>query len=205
MPESFGLYLVLTNPVTGYERCTEAAVDQDVRFVQLRMKNSPRDQVLSMARRLRAITRSSNTKFIVNDDVTIAAEVDADGVHLGQEDLDLAAARQCWKTKAKIFGLSTHNVVQEKQARRLEPDYIGVGPVFVTPTKKVPDPVLGPALASEIIRKSPLTTVAIGGIDASNLPDLLARGISNFAVVRAVCSSTQPRDSIRQLMDLWRG
>lgn len=204
MPESFGLYLVLTEPRVGYERCTEAAVEQHVRYVQLRMKNRPREDVVAMAHRLRAITRGSATRFIVNDDVTIASEVDADGVHLGQQDLSLAHARMLWPNEGKIFGLSTHDALQEREARSIRSDYVGVGPIFATPTKEQPDPVLGPERASEIVRASPLTTVAIGGIDANNLPGLLAQGISNFAVVRAVCAAPDPSEAIRALMALWR-
>jgi thiamine-phosphate pyrophosphorylase len=204
MPESFGLYLVLTEPRVGYERCTEAAVEQHVRYVQLRMKKRPREDVVAMAHRLRAITRGSVTRFIVNDDVTIASEVDADGVHLGQQDTSLAHARTLWPNEGKIFGLSTHDALQEREARSMRPDYVGVGPVFATPTKEAPDPVLGPERASEIVRASPLTTVAIGGIDSNNLPGLVSRGISNFAVVRAVCDSSDPSSAIRALMDTWR-
>lgn len=199
VPETFGLYLVLTTPRAGYEACTRAAVDEGVRYVQLRMKNEPRERVVAVARRLRDITRGTATRFIVNDDVSIAAEVDADGVHVGQEDMLLGEARERWPVPGKVFGLSTHDEVQERKARELRPDYIGVGPVFATPTKDKPDPVLGPDRAAAIVRASPLTTVAIGGIDAGNLGSLLRAGIVNFAVVRAVCSAEDPRAAIRAL------
>ena len=104
----------------------------------------------------------------------------------------------------KLIGLSTHNEQQELAARACAPSYIGVGPVFPTPTKKIPDPVLGPERASRIVQASPLTTVAIGGIDAGNLGDLLQRGIINFAVVRAVNLAERPREAIATLMSLWR-
>lgn len=200
MIESFGLYLVLTSPVAGYERCTEAAVDLGIRCVQLRMKDTPRSEVVRVARRLRAITLGSKTRFIVNDDVTIAAEVDADGVHLGQSDLSLPEARVRWPVAGKIFGLSTHDEGQEAAARAWKPDYIGVGPVYATPTKDPPDPVLGPERAAAIARGSPLTTVAIGGIDATNLPRLRDLGIVCFAVVRAVCAAGDPHGAIRTLI-----
>jgi len=87
MDDAFGLYLVMTDPVAGYETCAAAAVRCGVRYLQLRMKGTLRDAVLETARRVRAITLGSDTLFIVNDDVTIAREVDADGVHLGQGDL----------------------------------------------------------------------------------------------------------------------
>ena len=118
-------------------------------------------------------TRGTATRLIINDDVDLARELDADGVHLGQDDLSLAAARLRWPAPEKNFGLSTHNSAQAAAAVALAPDYIGVGPVFATPTKVIPDPVVGLEAMGAIVRSSPLTTVAIGGIDASNLPAII--------------------------------
>lgn len=199
MPEAFGLYLVLTDPVTGHDRCAEAAVVCGVQYLQLRMKNAPREDVRATGARLRAITRGTPTRFIVNDDVALASVLDADGVHLGQDDLPLAAARQQWPVPGKRFGLSTHTAAQAAAAVTLAPDYIGVGPVFATPTKAVPDPALGLAAMGAIVRASPLTTVAIGGIDAGNLPEVVATGAANFAVVRAVNGAADPEAAIRAL------
>lgn len=204
MPEAFGLYLILTDPVAGYERCTEAAVAEGVRYLQLRMKERPRIQVVDTATTMRSITTGSHTLLIVNDDVHAAMEADADGVHLGQGDLSLQEARRIWGSPGRHYGLSTHDESQEAAARALAPDYIGVGPVFATPTKKVPDPVLGVDRAARIVRASPLTTVAIGGIDAERLPGLLQAGVTNFAVVRAVNLASDPREAIRSLMRVWR-
>ncbi|MBI9077007.1 MAG: thiamine phosphate synthase [Desulfatibacillum sp.] len=204
MDDAYGLYLVLTNPLMGYEACTRAAVRQGVRFVQLRMKNTPEDQILKKAKALREITRGSNTLFIVNDHVHIAREVDADGVHLGQDDMSLDVARSLWPDSGKIFGLSTHGVDQELSARSLKPDYIGVGPVFSTPTKEKPDPTMGLETVGRIITSSPLSCVAIGGIDQENLPRVLAHGAKNFAVVRAVNQAADPEEAIRGLMEIWR-
>jgi len=204
MPEAFGLYLVLTDPVAGYDRCAEAAVTCGVRYLQLRMKRRPRADVLRLAQRVRAITRGTRTRFIVNDDVALAQEAGADGVHLGQGDLPIEEARARWPEPGRRFGLSTHNEDQERAARALAPDYIGVGPVFATPTKEVPDPTLGLERMGAIIRGSPLTAVAIGGIHADNLPDVLAHGAVNFAVVRAVNQAPDPAAAIRELDTIWR-
>lgn len=201
--EPFGLYLVLTDPVAGYQRCTEAAVAEGVRFVQLRMKNQQRDIVLETARELREITRNSQTLFIVNDSVDIAREMDADGVHLGQTDEPLNQARARWNSPGKIFGWSTHNEDQVAEAMRLQPDYIGFGPVFSTPTKNPPDPVVGCERLARVVAKSPIPVVAIGGIDTQNLPMVLKTGARNFAVVRAVCARPDPRNAIRDLMRIW--
>lgn len=203
MPETFGLYLILTDPVSGYDACAEAAVAEGVRYLQLRMKDCPRHEVVPVARRIRRITQGTSTRFIVNDDISIAMEVDADGVHLGQKDMGLDEARKVWTPEGKLFGLSTHDEQQEMAARSLHPDLIGVGPVFPTPTKKIADPVLGVERATRIIRSSPLTTVAIGGIDETCLAALLDAGAANFAVVRAVNRSDQPRQAIARLVRIW--
>ena len=204
MPDIFGLYLVLTDPVAGYEACAEAAVEEGVRYLQLRMKKRSPGEVLEMARRLRSITAGSGTRFIVNDDVDIAAEAGADGVHLGQDDTTIAEARQRWPHPGKIFGLSTHNEEQELRAREVAPDYIGVGPVFATPAKEKPDPPLGPERAGRIIRNSPLTTVAIGGINTGNLAEVLRQGAVNYCAVRPVTQHPDPRAAIRRLCEIWQ-
>jgi len=199
MKEHFGLYLILTDPVAGYETCAKAAVDCGVRYLQLRMKDAPREAVLETAYSLRKITRGTQTRFIVNDDLAVAMEVDADGLHLGQNDQPLAEARKAWDTPGKIFGLSTHSAEQAKQALECSPDYIGVGPVFPTPTKTHADPALGPEEVGRIMKNSPLTAVAIGGINPDNLPNLLKAGIKNFCVVRAVNDAADPVAAIRNL------
>jgi thiamine-phosphate pyrophosphorylase len=204
VPERFGLYLVLTDPVAGYEECAAAAVEAGVRYVQLRMKREGDAEVLAVARRLRALTAGTGTRLIVNDRVDAAREADADGVHLGQDDMPLAEARRLWPVAGKVFGLSTHSAEQGARARELGPDYVGIGPVFATTTKDRPDPVLGPALAGRIARESPLTTVVIGGIDAGNLAGVLRQGAVNFAVVGAVCARHDPLEAIRELQAVWR-
>lgn len=199
--EDFGFYLVMTNPVVGYERCCEAAVRTGVRMVQLRMKDAPRAEIVAVARQLRQITRGTDTNFIVNDDPSIAAEVEADGVHVGQDDMSVEDVRRRYPG-LKIVGLSTHNPAQALASRAVKPDYIGVGPVFATPTKKIPDPTLGVATAAQMIASVPYPAVAIGGLDFDTLPQVLAAGARNFAVVRAVCGSPDPESAIRRIQQL---
>ena len=196
--EDFGLYLVMTNPVVGYERCCEAAVKAGVRMVQLRMKDAPRAELLAMAKALVAITRGSDTKLIVDDDASVAAEAGADGVHVGQDDMPADVVRARYP-EIPIVGLSTHNLEQAKKSVEQNPDYIGVGPVFPTPTKKIPDPVLGTGLAGRMIASVPYPAVAIGGINEQTLPAVLAAGARNWSVVRAVCGSEDPFAAIRRL------
>lgn len=199
----FGLYLVITDPVTSYEAVTEAAVKAGLRYVQLRMKQAERADIVATARAMRAITRGTETLFIVNDDPSIAVEAEADGVHLGQGDMPLPEARAKFP-ELRIFGLSTHSYEQMEAAKAVMPDYAGVGPVYATPTKAIPDPVLGPAEAGRIVQASPWPTVAIGGIDETRLPEVIQSGAINFSVVRAVCRAADPYAAICRLQDLWR-
>jgi len=197
--KDFGFYLVVTNPVVGYERCCTAAVEAGVKMVQLRMKEAPREEILSVARAMRRITLGTETNFIVNDDPSIAAEAEADGVHVGQTDMSVAEVRSLYPS-LRIVGLSTHNLDQVAAAHAQKPDYIGVGPVYATPTKKIPDPTLGPEMAGRMIAAAPCPAVAIGGINGDNLATVLAAGARNFAVVRAVCGSSDPFSAIRSLL-----
>ena len=120
------------------------------------------------------------------------------GVHLRQTDLPLPLARTRFPS-LKIFGLSTHSLAQVVAARTVAPDYIGVGPVFATPTKEIPDATLGLETMREMIAAAPCPAVAIGGIDAARLPSVLRAGAKNFAVVRAVCASENPFEAIKRL------
>lgn len=198
----FGFYLVMTNPKVGYAACAQAAVDGGVRIIQLRMKDAPRDEIVSVGRTVRDITRGTDTLFIVNDDPSIAAEVGADGVHVGQGDMPVPEVRRLYPS-LRVVGLSTHNPEQALASLDVKPDYIGVGPVWATPTKKIPDPVLGIETAMRMVRSVPYPAVAIGGIDATRLPELLQAGARNYAVVREVCGVDDPLGAIRNLKRIY--
>ncbi|MCQ2368242.1 MAG: thiamine phosphate synthase [Kiritimatiellae bacterium] len=199
--ENFGLYLVITNPTVGYAECARAAVKAGVKIIQLRMKHVSREEIIEEARKLREITRGTDTAFIVNDDPEIAALVEADGVHVGQGDMSPSEVRRMYPS-LKIVGLSTHNLEQVKASLSEPIDYIGVGPVYATPTKDIPDPTLGPDTAAEMIRSSKVPAVAIGGLDLETVKPVLEKGAKNFAVVRAVCKSTDPYGEIVKLKSL---
>lgn len=199
--KDFGFYLVMTNPVVGYAKSAEAAVKAGVKIIQLRMKHASREDILREAREVRRVTQGSNTLFIVNDDPLIAAEVGADGVHVGQDDMTPTEVRERFP-ELKIVGLSTHNLNQVIAANDKSVDYIGVGPVYATPTKDNPDPTLGLESMSAMIASARHPAVAIGGIDLSRIPLILAAGAKNFAVVRAVCQSKDPYTEICRIIKL---
>lgn len=197
----FGLYLVITDPATGYENCTDAAVRAGTRFVQLRMKNTPRERVREVALRLRRITAGTQTLLIINDDPALAAEIGADGVHLGQSDMPIPEARAKFP-QLKIFGLSTHSPAQVEAARALAPDYIGLGAVYATPTKTDAS-ALGLETLGKMAAAAPCPAVAIGGINAGNLAEVLRAGARNYSVVRAVCAQPDPYAAILRLQAIW--
>ena len=202
--EDFGFYLVMTDPAAGYAECARAAVRAGVRFVQLRMKHAPRGEILATAREVRAATAGTGTLFILNDDPALAVECGADGVHVGQSDMPVPEVRRLYPS-LRIVGLSTHNPAQVRAAAAVRPDYIGVGPVYATPTKDIPDPTLGLATMREMIDLAPCPAVAIGGIDGARLPEVLAAGARNWAVVRAVCRAADPEAAIRGLLAVASG
>jgi len=197
--DDFGLYLVMTDPAAGYAACAEAAVRAGVRFVQLRMKLASREEIVREATAVRRATAGTGTLFIVNDDPSIAAEVGADGVHVGQGDMPPGEVRRRFPG-LRIVGLSTHSMEQVEASWGEPVDYIGVGPVYAAPTKEIPDPTLGPELAGRMIAAARVPAVAIGGINAETLPPVLAAGAKNFAVVRAVCGRGDPESAIRELL-----
>jgi thiamine-phosphate pyrophosphorylase len=197
----FGFYLVITNPVAGYAKCAEAAVEAGVKIIQLRMKHASREDIMREARIMRSITKGTDTLFIVNDDPEIAREVEADGVHVGQDDMDPNEVRRLYP-ELRIVGLSTHSPAQTIASNEKEVDYIGVGPVYATPTKDIPDPTLGLETMAKMIKLSNRPAVAIGGIDESRLPDVLKAGAKNFAVVRAVCQNHNPLEAIKRILAL---
>jgi len=197
----FGLYAVLTNPLIGYERMTEILVRREVNFVQLRMKEEPEDLVRATAARLRTITAGTPTRFIVNDFPRIAAEVGADGVHVGQDDTPCSQVRDIVGDNA-IVGISTHNPAQVRDACALHPDYIGIGPVYATTTKAVPDPVLGIQGMKAMLAEATVPAVVLGGIDLERLPDVLRAGAVNFCMVRPLMRAERPDELLRRISEI---
>ena len=199
----FGLYLVMTDPAVGYAKCAEAAVKAGVKIIQLRMKKASREDILREAREVRRVTSGTETLFIVNDDPALAAEVMADGVHVGQDDMDPVEIRERYP-QLRIIGLSTHSPAQTAASNSKPVDYIGVGPVYATPTKEIPDATLGLETMAEMIRLSDRPAVAIGGIDEERLLAVIRSGARNFAVVRAVCHSHNPFGAMKRLQEICR-
>ena len=155
-----------------------------VRWLQLRVKALPPVEFFELARRVRAASRAYNCKLIVNDRVDIALACDADGVHLGQEDLPLAAGRKLMR--GKIVGISTHDLDQAERAQDGGADYIGFGPMFGTSTKDTGYGSRGVEMLRQIRAGVRVPIVAIGGITEQNLRQVWQAGAESAAIISDV-------------------
>jgi len=192
-----GFYLVMTRPRHGYEHLCACAVEAGIAAVQLRTKGLGGEEELTLARRLRALTKGSSTLFIVNDRAEIALESDADGLHIGQDDLSATEARRLIGPD-KLLGLSTHNLDQVTRAQHEPVDYIGFGPLYPTNSKMRPDPVVGPDALEDAWRCNRHPIVAIGGLDHDRIRKL-GPYAHNVAVIRAVTEAKDPLRTMRML------
>ena len=163
------------------ERVLRQLLDGGAKLLQLRVKAlAPRD-FLTLAREVRGQTRAAGCQLIVNDRIDIALACDADGVHLGQEDLPLVAGKKLMG--GKIVGISTHDVVQARAAEQNGADYIGFGPMFGTTTKDTGLSARGIEMLKEIRAAVKIPIVAIGGITEQNVQQVWQAGADSAAVI----------------------
>jgi thiamine-phosphate pyrophosphorylase len=183
------LYLV-TSPHENLCGVVEAALQGGVHVVQYRDKDTNDDVRFQNAKALKQLCDRYGALFLINDRVDIAAAVDADGVHLGQTDLPIATAREILG-RGKIIGRSTTNPEELDRALKEGADYVGVGPVYETPTKPG-KAAAGHAYVSYAQEYCPIPWFAIGSINTDNIHEVLAAGAERIAVVRAIMHSEQP-------------
>lgn len=167
-----------------------SALKGGVDIVQLREKNMTANKIMELGKKVKLLCAEYNALFIVNDRVDIAFALNADGVHLGQDDMDVKSAREILGEGA-IIGVSTHALEQAQKAVEDGADYIGVGPVFITPTKPGRQSV-GLEYVRWVSENIDLPAFAIGGIDLNNVSEVIANGAKRIAVVRAVINSENP-------------
>lgn len=177
----------------------EAACAGGADVVQLRRKSDDARETLELAERCRAITARRGVLLVVDDRLDIALAAGADGVHLGQDDLPLAAARRLWPQG--LIGCSTHSSEQLLGAQAEGADYLGVGPVHATPTKPGRRAV-GVELVAQAAELARIPWVAIGGVDEPTVGAVLDAGASAVAVVRAVAGADDITGAARRLRDL---
>jgi thiamine-phosphate pyrophosphorylase len=175
----------------------EAALRGGVDIVQLRIKDGDDDRMAAVARRFKRACERHGALLIVNDRPQVAAEVDADGVHLGQDDAPVAQARELL-APGRLVGLSTHSRAQVDAAGAADVDYIGVGPVHETPTKPG-RPAVGLELVRYAAANAQIPFFAIGGIAPANVTEVRDAGARRIAVVRALTDAADPEGAARAL------
>lgn len=195
-----GVYLVTEDAVPAQRRlrAVAEALAAGVRVVQLRDKSTPKRLLLEEARAMKALCVQWGGLFLVNDDVALAWCADADGVHLGQDDLPAGEARRLLGHD-KLVGLSVSAVEEAVEADRLGVDYLGVGAIYATPTK-VEAELGGLELLRRVRGQVSKPLVAIGGIDAGNARDVFLAGADAVAVVRAISAQPDIADAARKLL-----
>ena len=169
------------------------------RLLQLRLKDAGAATVLDAARAILPLARAHGALLLVNDRPDVARAAGADGVHVGQDDLPVAAARLVVGPDA-IVGVSTHDVEQARAAAAAGADYVGVGPVYATTTKAGALPPRGLALVRAVRAAVPCPIVAIGGIDAGTAPAVRAAGADAVAMIGALVSTPDPALAVRTVL-----
>ena len=206
--ESFCLYAVTDLKAESLDvlEKIEAAYRGGVDIVQLRSKVLTDAALIRLGLRIKKIAEKARKLFFVNDRMDLALATGADGVHLGQEDMPLRVARIIAKRMGrKIWiGKSTHSLKQALDAVSEGADYIGVGPVFATPTKPHARSV-GLRFVKQAAMKVRIPWVAIGGIDLGNVQDVALAGAKRVAVVRAIFAEPDPENAARKLKHQIKG
>lgn len=196
------LYLVTDRPLSlgrPIEEIVMEAVAGGVTMVQLREKEAPTGEFVTLAKSLKALLAPLGVPLIINDRVDVALAADADGVHIGQSDMSYEDARQLLGGD-KIIGLSVENFDDLAVANTLDVDYVGISPVYGTPTKSDTAEPFGLEGLRKAVAMSVHPTVAIGGMNASTIGEVMAAGTDGVAVVSAICSAPSPRKAAQELL-----
>jgi len=176
-----------------------SALEGGVDILQLREKNMSASKIIELGKKIKQLCLQYDTTFIVNDRIDIALILEADGVHLGQDDLDVNSAREILGANA-IVGVSTHAVEQALKAVADGADYIGVGPVFETPTK-LGRTAVGLEYVKWASENIEIPAFAIGGIDIENCQEVFDAGLKRIAVVRAIINAASPKSEAEKFLD----
>ena len=204
--QAAGLYVVVTSSFCDGRDPLDvirAVLDHGVTLIQLREKDLLLPDLLRLAEEARRLTDQAGALLIINDHLEAALAVDADGVHLGQDDQPVAQARL--HAPDLVIGASTHSVQEALTAEAEGASYINIGPLFPTQTKTLAMPCLGLDGLREISRSVKIPFTVMGGIKQTHVPDLVEAGARTLAVVTAVTAAPDPGPAAAQLLDAIRG
>ena len=186
------------------EEQARALLSAGIRILQYREKHAKAGVMLQECRMLRALTRQAGACFLVNDHIDIAILAEADGVHIGQDDLPVAEVRRLLGP-GKIIGLSTHSPDQARAAIAAGADYIGVGPIFATRTKEDVCAPVGFEYLDWVVKNIPLPFVAIGGIKEGNIADVAAHGAKCCALVSEFVGAADIAEKVHSVRNAMHG
>lgn len=204
MESILSLYLVTDRELSNgrsLEEIVSEAVAGGVTIVQLREKHASTGEFIDLALRIKEILKPYHIPLIINDRLDIALAADAEGLHIGQSDMPYSIARKLLGPD-KLIGLSVENIDQLLEANKLDVDYVGISPVYGTPTKTDTAEPFGLKGLREAIELSVHPTVAIGGMNADTIADVIKAGADGVAVVSAICSAESPRAAAKRLSDI---
>ena len=200
----FSLYLVTDRDLScgrSTVEVVEAAVAGGVSCVQLREKHCSTREFITQAWALKRFLKSKKIPLIINDRLDVALAVEADGLHLGQQDMTISDARKISGTSL-IIGISAESVDDALRAEKEGADYIGISPVFATPTKSDTAPPLGLEGVKTIRKMIAIPIVGIGGINRQNALSVITAGADGIAVVSAIVGAKDPKDAAFELKSI---
>lgn len=197
---NYSIYLVTDNKnEEEFLEIIKESIRGGINLIQLREKKSTTKEFYNLAIKVKEITKENNIPLIINDRIDIALAVDAEGVHIGQEDMPCSIARKIIGEN-KILGVSASTIEEAIKAQKDGANYIGVGAVFPTSTKKDATYIKKDDL-KEIVNSVSIPTIAIGGINHENIMELNNSGIKGIAVVSAIMSSEDPKKATEKLKE----
>lgn len=198
--KDFGLYLITDSKLTRKTVLDDvkAAIKGGVKIVQYREKEASTRQMIKEVEEIRKICQKNNVLFIVNDRIDVALAVNADGVHISEEDMPYKYARKLLENK--IIGLSAHSVTQALNNQKMGADYTSIGPIYHTTTKKPPRKPIGLNPIRQLKNKLKIPFVAIGGINETNIQDVFQAGAKNIAMISGIVAKNDVKGAVEKII-----
>ncbi len=200
--KQIGKLHILTDTVLqsrfSHMEITRLAIAGGADTIQYRQKSGSTREMIEIARNMKRLCSEAGVTFIVNDRLDVAIAAEADGVHLGQDDFPIPMARELLG-EGRIIGGSAATLDEARKCLSEGADYVGFGPVYPTSSKDDAGPVSGIDILKQVVEIIPLPIIAIGGVGAENIPDVMRAGARGIAVISAVCCQDDPEEATRAL------
>jgi len=200
--ERIQLYVIIDPKLSlnpNLDEVVSSALEGGAQMIQFRDKESSDEEFLVLAQRIKKITEKKKNLFIINDRVNIAKSIDADGVHLGQDDMPLKEARGILGQE-KIIGISTSNLEEALEAEKQGADYVGLGPIFQTGSKEIKG-TIGTEMLKLVLGRVKIPVFPIGGINLSNIDQVVQAGSRRIAVISAVIAQKEVKKAAWELLE----